>query len=183
MGYLHAADAPATFAELVKPQMAYHGPVSEVLPYFAARGHICPPQFNPADFISALVAYRRRGQRSQATLTAAKRAHVPTATPTVSLMVDFPDAAEKLVADYRRLHRPLDEAPPTPPTDEPSPPPTAGGAGGEPPPGGGGGPHRLSNKEERERLKELGHLWEATWWTQFRVLFRRRCAHRPEHAR
>jgi len=108
--------------------------------------------------------------------------HVCEAAPTVSLMVDFPDAAEKLVADYRRLHRPLDEAPPTPPTDEPSPPPTAGGPGGEPPPSGGGH-HRLSNKEEREQLKALGHLWEATWWTQFRVLFRRRCFHRLERER
>ena len=36
-------------------EVIYFGPVSEVLPYFAKKGHVCPADSNPSDFIMYLL--------------------------------------------------------------------------------------------------------------------------------
>ena len=153
--------------------MAYHGPVQGVLPYFAERGHICPPQFNPADFIStrthallALDATHR--SNSSGTSHVALNNYLPVQR-TVSLMVDHPEVADQLVRDYKRMH--LGDADVSPRSSEESAQSaaTAAGAGAA---NDGRGPPRPPPD-----VRQLGHLWEATWWTQFSILIRRRYAH------
>ncbi len=45
-------------------QVVYHGPVTEMVPYFASIGYHCPSNFNPADFLFMSVLHAQVTSKS-----------------------------------------------------------------------------------------------------------------------
>lgn len=43
-------------------EIMYHGPAENLVPYFSRRGLVCPPHFNPADYIFHAVLYDMQAQ-------------------------------------------------------------------------------------------------------------------------
>jgi len=50
--------------------VVFSGPREQMIPHFASLGHVCPPLYNPSDYVMDIVSVDVRGRRQLSTTTA-----------------------------------------------------------------------------------------------------------------